>query len=818
MNSTEKTTLTNINKIEEFREIIKKLTINEQLTSEEKSYILGCAILFMKHYELDRRYKSYLDIAYYIILKYSITYEDYLPLYDFSINFGYYPIAKDIINYNLLEEKLSLNDSLMEVKIDKYKKQNYIETLQQKKARNSLLNDNSQEVSYIAPTSFGKSSLIIDHIIQNNSRNNIGIIVPTKSLLVQTYRNIRQSNLNRRIIIHDEMYQGDEKFIAIFTQERALRLLDKHDISFDLLYIDEAHNLFGKDPRSILLSRLIRRNRNLNPNQKIVYLSPLISESDNLKLDKQQEISEQKISNNLKEPEIFEYRSWNEIFKYNRFVNAFYKLDFNGDMFSYITSQKGQKNFIYIRSPKKIEMFVKEFINRVDIVDDPDSSIQNLKEELSDLVHKDFYMINLLTKGMVYLHGKMPDIVKEYLEFKFKEINNLKYVVANSVILEGINLPIDTLFILNTHSLTGKNLTNLIGRVNRLNNIFNGYSNQLHKLLPQVHFVNNDIYNRANGKMENKIKALRSNIFDDRIENPTLDSFNLENLKIEKQSKQAAEERFRLIKENEDLIMTSGNDKNGELKRYLINSGLENVYDTTNSQFLTRLHDQIQTAANGNIENWPELTIIDKIYTVFVKDVSNYIKDYAFLRLTNEHARKYYKMYLQVNRTNSLKENITLTFNYFKKRVREGNSLFYMGASYGEVRRQTGNYDENSKEVYVDLSRKSDSEIINLAIVKLKIEDDFVNYHLNKLVVALYDFSLITQDEYNLAVYGTNDENKINLIKTGLSLSLITKLQKDNQLNNISLDSNNNLKTNPAFEIYKKSMQGFYRFELDKFL
>lgn len=818
MNSSEKTILTNINKIEEFRDIIKKLTVNEKLNSEEKSYILGCAILFMKHYELDRRYKSYLDIAYYIILKYSITYEDYLPLYDFSINFGFYPIAKDIFSYNLLEEQLSLNDSLMEVKIDKYKNQNYIETYQQKKVRKSLLNDNSQEVSFIAPTSFGKSSLVLDHIIQNESKNKIGIIVPTKSLLVQTYRNVRHSDINRRIIIHDEMYQGDETFIAIFTQERALRLLDKHDVSFDLLYIDEAHNLFGKDPRSILLSRLIRRNKKLNPNQKIVYLSPLISESHNLKIDNQQEISEQRISNNLKEPEIFEFRSSIETFQYNRFVNEFYKLDFNGDMYSYITYHKRQKNFIYIRSPKKIEMFVKDFINRLNVVDDSDLSIQNLKEDLSNFVHEDFYMINLLTKGVVYLHGKIPDIVKEYLEFKFKEISNLRYVVANSVILEGINLPIDSLFILNTHSLNGKTLTNLIGRVNRLNNIFNGYSNQLHKLLPQVHFVNNDIYNRANGKMENKIKTLRSNIFEDRIENPTLESFNLGDLKIDKNNKQAAEEKFRLIKENEDLLMTSGDDKNGELKRYLINSGLESVYDITNSKFLTKLNNQIEVATKGNIGDWSELSIIDKIYTVFIKGVKDYIQDFAFLRLTNEHARNYYKMYLQVNRTNSLKENITLTFHYFKKRVREGNSLFYMGASYGEVKRETGNYAENNKEVYVDLSSKSDSEIINLAIVKLKIEDDFVNYHLNKLIVALYDFSLITQDEYHLAVYGTNDEKKINLIKTGLSLSLITKLQKDNQLNNIFLDTNNNLVTNSAFENYKKSVQGFYRFELDKFL
>jgi hypothetical protein len=30
----------------------------------------------------------------------------------------------------------------------------------------------------------------------------------------------------------------------------------------------------------------------------------------------------------------------------------------------------------------------------------------------------------------------MPDLIKEYLEYKFKEIKELKYIVANSVILE----------------------------------------------------------------------------------------------------------------------------------------------------------------------------------------------------------------------------------------------------------------------------------------------------------------------------------------------------------------------------------------------
>ena len=81
-------------------------------------------------------------------------------------------------------------------------------------------------------------------------------------------------------------------------------------------------------------------------------------------------------------------------------------------------------------------------------------------------------------------------------------------MVANSVILEGVNLPIDNLFILNTYDLDGKSLTNLIGRVNRLNEVFDDRNKTLAKLLPPIHFVNSEQFNRKGGKMENKILQL----------------------------------------------------------------------------------------------------------------------------------------------------------------------------------------------------------------------------------------------------------------------------------------------------------------------
>ncbi|HDR6269799.1 TPA: DEAD/DEAH box helicase [Bacillus cereus] len=815
MDSKEKAQLTRINKIPTFKKNMEKLTIGEELTNEEKSYLLSVALLFIKSFEADKRHTPYLEFAYYIFLKYATTYQDYRPLYDFAINFGFYPIAKDIQEKGLIPE-MKLTDEIASIKLEEYNYENYIETLEQQRMRLNLLKDNAQNISYVAPTSYGKSSLIIEHIKNNLDQNlKVGIIVPTKSLLVQTYKLVRNAGLDRRIIIHDEMYREETSFIGVLTQERALRLLEKHDVKFDILYIDEAHNLFEKDGRSILLSRLIRYNAQKNKDQKVIYLSPLINNSNNLRLDFQHEIVEQKIAYNMKEPEIFEYREDNQIFLYNRFINEFYSY---GEIITkrnepgyitYIKGNKANKNFIYHRAPKKIEGFSKELFLNLPFIE-LKRETKKLIRELEELVHKDFQMIELLKKGIVYLHGRLPEAIKEYLEYQFKKNTDLNIVIANKVILEGINLPVDNLFIMHSNGLKEKEVTNLIGRVNRLNEVFKVETNQLAKLLPSVHFLNSQ-YNKKNIKMENLIRKLRSNIFSDEIKNPILAEYDMT-----KVTDEAAQEKIQFIRENEDLILTDPPDELEKLKRIFIKSGLENMLSIKDS-YLKEIKRRIEIF-KGN-PTWLKMDIIDKVYGIYIYGFDKYdIADFEIGRLRSEKARNYYRRHLLARKINSLKENITETYNYFKSRVVTGEANLYIGVSYGEKSLYTENYQGGNKDVYVDLSTKSDAELINLAIIKLKIEDDFISYKLNTLIITLFELELISEEEYNNVVYGTNDQKKIDLIKTGLSFSLITKLQKDNQLENISFDANNNLVENVNFLEYKNNLNGFYRFEVDKYL
>jgi hypothetical protein len=98
------------------------------------------------------------------------------------------------------------------------------------------------------------------------------------------------------------------------------------------------------------------------------------------------------------------------------------------------------------------------------------------------------------------------------------------------------------------------------------------------------------------------------------------------------------------------------------------------------------------------------------------------------------------------------------------------------------------------------------------------MEDDFISFKLNKFIVMLFDFELISLNEYNLFVYGTDDIKNIALTKSGLTLSLIVKLENDNQIENIEFDRYNNLTSNKMFKDYLETINDLNRYEMNKYI
>ncbi|HIF9313234.1 TPA: hypothetical protein ACX6Q1_001521 [Photobacterium damselae] len=644
-------------------------------------------------------------------------------------------------------------------------------------------------------------------------------------MLIQTYKMLKSRFPNGNIIFHDEMYDDSEGFIAIFTQERALRLLKNRKISFDVLIIDEAHNLFEMDGRSLLLTRLIRRNRQRNTKSKNYYLSPLISDTDNLKVSSGQEIFERRIINNIKEADVSEFRNNGEVHKYDRFLNQFYFKCHNKDYIQYIIANQKEKNFIYLGAPKRVEQLAVYLESELAFINSEE--LMELSDVISKNVHSEFYCVDYVKKGLVYIHGKLPDLIKEYLEYKFTNTKDIKYIIANSVILEGVNLPVDNLYILNTYKLDAKLLTNLIGRVNRLNEVFDDDNKSLKKLLPSVHFVNSIEFNGKKGNMINKIQLLKSGFFNDVVKNPLLINFSFDN--IDKELKKAKNrlddyntikieskiQTMRDIIERENFLISNEDDDSTKVRRILMESAISSSYYDLDT-VLDILENKITKLVNDH--DWVNASVIDKVYIFFIEGLENYIFNAEFSRLRHPKARAFYKMFIENLHRLTLREHISETVKYFYS-IRKSltGKEFFIGTSYGETSKyhSDGSYSNN---VYIDLSKKTHKEMVNIALVKIKIENDFVSHTLNEYVNILYELNLITEQEYEIHIYGTTKKSNSEFVKIGLSGSLINKLDRDGQIENLRINEFGILGCNRKFQEYLKMQDDLIQFEIRKYM
>ena len=209
-------------------------------------------------------------------------------------------------------------------------------------------------------------------------------------------------------------------------------------------------------------------------------------------------------------------------------------------------------------------------------------------------------------------------------------------------------MPISSLFTLNGTNLYGKDLTNLIGRVNRLNIVFS-QPPKLGLLMPQIHFVNSEQYNRKKGNFENKIRLLRSSVFEDDVKNPTLENFDIENPKNKDNV-----DRCKEIVDNEDVFFTYSDDPVQELKRRMISLGMDNIYSLSDELCKTILGKINRIKAHPKLH---ESHFLERLRYLFIRHCDDNISDNEFLRLKNDKAIAYYKLFFEC-RNQSLRENI----------------------------------------------------------------------------------------------------------------------------------------------------------------
>jgi hypothetical protein len=373
--------------------------------------------------------------------------------------------------------------------------------------------------SYSGPTSMGKSFIVRmflkDEIILQGAKKNYAFIVPTKALVNEVRRsiindlgdNLGKNNYSVVTAASDmSLEEKDHNFIFVLTPERLLYLLiSKPEIGVDYLFVDEAHKLSGKNSRApfyykvvdMLLKRpqpphFIFASPNIpNPQVYLRLMNDAIACGDDSKLASVfSPVIQVKFLIDFKGQSISVY---NDKTEQPIIVATLKKQGISlKDMLLRIEaknmrlpSEQRSQTIIYYNGRNKAIDAARTYADLPEVVDKHDPELEALSKDISAEVHGDYYLADLIKKGVAYHIGYLPASIRTRIESLFRS-GKITMMFCTSTLLEGVNLPADNLFITDNKIfrsvMNPVDFRNLIGRVGRIS--YNLYGN--------VFFVSDD--------------------------------------------------------------------------------------------------------------------------------------------------------------------------------------------------------------------------------------------------------------------------------------------------------------------------------------
>ena len=190
-------------------------------------------------------------------------------------------------------------------------------------------------------------------------------------------------------------------------------------------------------------------------------------------------------------------------------------------------------------------------------------------------------------------------------------------------------------------------------------------------------------------------------------------------------------------------------------------------------KYENEIQQQVSKYQHENLKINDSTKLLEIINELFIKYLPENGTD-SLRRLSNKEARKFYAMMFEWRVENkSYSEMISLFFGYWHQLYRKNRNVMVYVGKWGDVKQEGSNVARYTKFI-----GKNRTQVVNLAIVRIKEEQDFMDNMLIKYVEVLHDLDLIENRFYSRIKYGTDDESAICLIKNGLSLSSATLLIK----------------------------------------
>ncbi|CTQ14472.1 DNA helicase-like protein, putative (fragment) [Klebsiella variicola] len=163
-----------------------------------------------------------------------------------------------------------------------------------------------------------------------------------------------------------------------------------------------------------------------------------------------------------------------------------------------------------------------------------------------------------------------------------------------------------------------------------------------------------------------------------------------------------------------------------------------------------------------------EESLISLISSLFINKIIDDGKYNDLTRLKNLDAQKFYAMFLTWKVKNTPFKLIIRNFlSYWNSIPKDTQKEFVFVGKWGDE-----TFGNGYREHWVNINKKTNAEKINLAIVRIKEEDDFLDYQIFKFIEVINEVGLIEETFYLKIKYGTKDKRIISLINDGFSRGL----------------------------------------------
>ncbi|UML93177.1 DEAD/DEAH box helicase [Shewanella xiamenensis] len=351
---------------------------------------------------------------------------------------------------------------------------------------------NSNHFSFSGPTSLGKSFIInafIRYLIsEHKGTDNLVILVPTRALIGQIVSQLKNNFSdvdNYKILAYPKVplsYKVENfKFIFVFTPERLLAYLsNKDNPKIDYLFIDEAHKVISKkDSRSPLYYHAILQAE--KKSVKLFFASPNIPNPE-LFLSIFDKSTDENL--NIKNSPVSQNRYYMDFLDKKCIYFSEYRGDINipinfenKNFFDFLVSlSRGDKSIVYCNTKKDTIEHALDFAKN--LPERNNKKINELITVIRENLHKDYYLIDCLKKGVGFHFGNLPHEIREKVEDLFSKKDGIDYLFCTSTLLEGVNLPAKNIFILSNaiglSKFTDVDFWNLAGRAGRMTKELSG--------------------------------------------------------------------------------------------------------------------------------------------------------------------------------------------------------------------------------------------------------------------------------------------------------------------------------------------------------